>query len=121
MRNSYFNLTLFAYPVWISFITRTANTKGSMSGNTAFSINSTRASGARVQAFFSDTCKVIGAFWISSTFWAWSCREKKYRAVFMSLLKFPVPIFKILYCKVFKICSKKPMFYQYLTVTIFKR
>ena len=75
MRNSYFNLTLFAYPVWISFITRTANTKGSMSGNTAFSINSTRASGARVQAFFSDTCKMIGAFWISSAFWSGCCGQ----------------------------------------------
>ena len=76
LRKCYFNLTLFAYPVRVSFITRTANTKGSMSGNTTFSINSTRASGARVQAFFSDTCKVIGAFRICSAFWSGCCGQK---------------------------------------------
>ena len=44
-----------------------------MPGNPALCIHSTRASGAWVQAFFSDACKVVRAFRICSTLWPWCC------------------------------------------------
>ena len=67
------HLTFFTNPVGISLIPRSTHTKGSMPGNLTFSIHSTRASGAWVQAFFPNACKVFWTFRICCAFWSWCC------------------------------------------------
>jgi hypothetical protein len=61
----------FTYTIGVSLITCFTVTNCTVSGNSAFSIDSTSSGEARILAFFLDTCKVIWTFRISRAFGSW--------------------------------------------------